>query len=114
MNRKAVMTELSACRVELENAADVLLAAAERGIRSMRDLNIDPADCAPVMIAFAAVAEACAFHDLTCQRLQKVERLVNGGAVSSDAEGLLNGPAAKGQGLDQDAADALFAGAMKA
>ena len=52
--------------------------------------------------------------DLTCQRLQKVERLVNGGAASPDAEGLLNGPAARGQGLDQDAADALFAGALKA
>ncbi len=50
---------------------------------------------------FLSVLEACAFEDLIGQRLAQLQ-----GAVAAD--GLENGPARHGQGLDQAAADDLF------
>lgn len=55
---------------------------------------------------FCAILEAASFQDITGQRLTRVEALLQG--ASPAREGLENGPALPGGGLQQQAADAIF------
>ena len=58
--------------------------------------------------ALCAILGACEFQDLTGQRLTRVEAFMTGdGSLFKDP--LAFGPARQGEGLDQGAADALFA-----
>ncbi|VTO17832.1 Uncharacterised protein [Brevundimonas vancanneytii] len=53
--------------------------------------------------------EACAFQDLTGQRLSKLDSMISSVDVASaPADPLLNGPALPGEGLDQAAVDKSF------
>jgi len=97
-------------RREIEEAADAMLAAAEKGLRdieSVRGGDAQALDGLERMLC--AILEACAFQDLAGQRLTRLNSMI--GAVALGAVGgdpLLEGPQAQGQGLDQAAADALF------
>lgn len=98
-------------RADIEQAADAMLAAAEMGLGDVgaaREGQTAALD--RVERTLCAILEACAFQDLAGQRLSRLESLIAttefGPAPEHDP--LLNGPAAPGQGLDQDAADALF------
>jgi hypothetical protein len=101
----ALVAELAAIRRALEEAADALLLDAEAGFRSLRAA---PVDLPGVEAALSAVITGCGFADLLGQRLQLLgERLCGATETRPDAH-LLNGPTATG--LDQAAADRLFAG----
>ena len=98
-------------RADIEQAADAMLAAAEMGlgdINAARDGQTAALD--RVERTLCAILEACAFQDLSGQRLSRLESLIatTQFGPAPDHDPLLNGPAAPGQGLDQDAADALF------
>lgn len=99
-------------RADIEQAADMMLAAAEMGLRdvgSAREGQTAALD--RIERTLCAILEACAFQDLAGQRLSKLEGAIGASGPLPDGEDpLLNGPAAPGQGLDQAAADALFAG----
>lgn len=89
-------------RRDLAMAAEALMAASEAGLRDVALLRQgDDTALARIENGFLSVLEACAFEDLIGQRL--VQLL---GAAAAD--GLENGPARHGQGLDQAAADDLF------
>lgn len=101
---------LAAIGAEIDQAVDVILNAAEaclRDIGAARDgqpLDLDRAEQ-----ALCAILEACAFQDLTGQRLSKLNGMI--GALSLQQPGgdpLLNGPALAGQGVDQALADRLL------
>lgn len=108
MDAVAIRAEVEAARVEIAMAADDILRAVDLGLAQARAARQgDPAALAALDGALCAVLQACAFQDLTGQRLAKALRLLDGGAA--DEGGLLNGPQLHGAGLDQAAADALFA-----
>jgi hypothetical protein len=97
-------------RSEVEQAADVMLSAAEKGLR---DLNTARGGQAAAFDSLErtllAVLEACAFQDITGQRLSKLDAMIGAAPIGSGGGGvLLNGPALPGQDLDQAAADALM------
>lgn len=101
-------------RADIEQAADAMLAAAEMGlgdIGAAREGQLSALD--RLERTLCAILEACAFQDLAGQRLSRLESMVatTGFGPEPEHDPLLNGPAAPGQGLDQDAADALFNGA---
>jgi hypothetical protein len=110
MSEREAREIISTIRAEVEDAADMMLSAAEKGLRdlsSARGGNQDALDS--IERTLCAILEACAFQDLTGQRLSKLEGMI--GRASIDGGGgdpLLNGPALPGQGLDQAAADHLF------
>ena len=58
--------------------------------------------------ALCAILGACAFQDLSGQRLSKIEGWLCG-VTSGQGDPLARGPSLHGDGLDQDAADLLFA-----
>lgn len=89
-------------RRELATAIEALMAASEAGLRDVALLRQgDDKALARIEGGFLSVLEACAFEDLIGQRLAQLR-----GAAAAD--GLENGPARHGQGLDQAAADDLF------
>lgn len=98
-------------RSEVEQAADMMLSAAEKGLRQVgaaRGGSAGALDDLENMLL--AILEACAFQDLTGQRLSKLDAMI--GAIPTGPAGgdpLLNGPALPGQDLNQAAADALMA-----
>jgi hypothetical protein len=98
-------------RKEVEDAADMMLSAAEKGLRDVYAARAgNAAAFTRIERTLCAILEACAFQDLTGQRLSKLEAMLDGaklGAAPDDP--LLNGPAMPGAGLDQAAADELFA-----
>ncbi|ACG79641.1 conserved hypothetical protein [Phenylobacterium zucineum HLK1] len=97
-------------RREIEEAADAMLAAAEKGLKDVqaaRDGDASALDGLERMLC--AILEACAFQDLTGQRLAKLDAMIGDVALGrSEGDPLLNGPALAGEGLDQAAADALM------
>lgn len=97
-------------RREIGAAAETMLSAAERGLRDLRAARQEPeTNLDGLEQSLRAILEACAFQDLTGQRLSQLSALIGSGADHVHGEDtLLNGPAAPGQGLDQAAADALF------
>lgn len=96
-------------RLEIECAVDVILTATER---SLKDLGAAregiPAPVEVLESRLAQILEACAFQDITGQRLSKLSTMLAGvsGRVQ-EQDSLLDGPALTGQGLDQAAADLL-------
>jgi hypothetical protein len=101
---------IATIRSEVEQAADMMLSAAEKGLRDVgaaRQGSATALDSLEGMLF--AILEACAFQDLTGQRLSKLESMIGSALVGPvPVDPLLNGPALPGQDLDQSAADALF------
>jgi hypothetical protein len=107
MDGTLVRTEITALKAELGDACDALLSAAQSGLKVSADM---PVDGQTVGALFVEILALCAFHDLASQRLDRLTTLLSGGATDRRPDaGLLQGPA-NGDGLDQAAADALFAG----
>ena len=123
--------ELDAVVKETEEATHSIMAAAE-GLMGWQG-NL--ADLAPAIEqACLKIYEACAFQDITGQRVRKVvgtihhieerlEKLVQllgpeVGELREDKptgdKALLNGPQLAGQGIDQEAVDAMMVDATKA
>lgn len=123
--------ELDAVVKETEEATHSIMAAAE----SLMGWQGNLADLAPAIEqACLKIYEACAFQDITGQRVRKVvgtihhieerlERLVQllGPDIGETREekptgdqALLNGPQLAGQGIDQEAVDAMMVDAAKA
>lgn len=126
------MEEIAAAKCEMEIAVDKILMVAEGLIA--RDNASNNADAESLEADCFAIFEACAFQDMTGQRLskaikkieqakalydvkpQKQTRWANAPTVASlcapsaksDEEGLLNGPPLPGEGLDQDAVNLLL------
>ena len=101
---------IATIRREVEQAADHMLSAAEKCLRVLaaaRAGDVDGLDNVERLLL--AILEACAFQDLTGQRLTKLATMITRvGLQSSKDDPLLNGPALTGQGLDQSAADTIF------
>ena len=97
-------------RSEVEQAADMMLSAAEKGLRDLESARAGQASALDAIErTLCAILEACAFQDLTGQRLSKLDLMI-GAVTLHDGPGdpLLNGPALAGEGLDQSGADALM------
>jgi len=103
------LTELHAVRASVDTAAEAILSACERALARVRGSAADR-DTAVKTVEndLHAIFAACAFQDIVGQRLSRLEALLDQRAAWGD-DPLLNGPALAGQGLDQAAADDLFA-----
>lgn len=101
---------VGAIRQEVEAAVDVILTAATDGLDALPAIQAaDPVAVARVERCLLNILEACAFQDLTGQRLASLDAaLETRPSASGAADPLLNGPALDGQGLDQAAADRLL------
>lgn len=97
-------------RREIEEAAEVMLSAAEKGLRALAAARGgQEAAFDQLELTLCAILEACAFQDITGQRLSRLEEVVGTDRLRPmDEEGLLNGPALPGAGLDQAAANGLL------
>ena len=98
MDPQAVEAEAHILAAEIAEATGRMLDAAETALRLT--------DVADVQAQLRLILEACAVGDLANQRLARIARLARGEAAAGD--GLLDGPAAPGAGLDQAAVDALM------
>lgn len=99
------LAEIGEIRRELDAAVDLLLTQAEAGL-AVSDTGASGRE--QMRAALRAILEACSFHDLTSQRLARLEALVAGGADTRPDAHLLNGPMALDAAPDQAAIDALF------
>lgn len=99
-----------AIRQEVEAAVDVILTAATDGLQALSAMREGDAGAAKRLeLGLLQILEACAFQDLTGQRLARLDdALETGPPPPRPADPLLNGPALGGQGLDQAAADRLL------
>ncbi len=97
-------------RAEVEAATDVMLSAAEKGLRDLTAARSgQEAAFDRLEQSLCAILEACAFQDITGQRLSRLEEIIGAGsAPPSGGDALLNGPALPGAGLDQAAANGLI------
>ncbi len=88
----------------------MMLSAAEKGLRDLESARAGQAGGFDALEqTLCAILEACAFQDLTGQRLSKLDLMIADAAPQrAPADRLLNGPALPGQGLDQAAADDLL------
>lgn len=104
---------ISTIRAEIDQAADVILIASERGLHEIAAARGGEAEALESLHGiFCAMLEACAFQDLIGQRLSRLEGMLSATPLRAATDDpLLNGPAAPGKGLDQTAADALMGGA---
>ena len=110
------LEQIAAIRGEMEAAADLILSAAERALKALAaSRERGAAGLDEVEGDLCAILEACAFQDLTGQRLSRLELAVAESAVAvPPSNGLLNGPALPGRGVDQAAADRLMGAASGA
>lgn len=100
---------LTQIRADIEAAVDVFLEAAAAGLRELPAVSAgDAAAAARLEAHLLGILEGCAFQDLAGQRLDQLAGLIGPGSSASETDPLLNGPALKGEGLDQAAADRLF------
>lgn len=105
-----VAREIQLIRQEVEQAADAFISAADRGLELVAQARAGKPEALPALEkTFFAILEACAFQDLMGQRLSRLS-VAPGGVITAKraADPLLQGPADRGAGLDQTAADALF------
>ena len=104
---------IAAVRGEMEAAADAILTAAERALEALAAARDgETAALEAVEHRLCDILQACAFQDLTGQRLSRLELAVAGvESLAAPADSLLNGPALPGRGLDQAAADRLMGAA---
>lgn len=102
---------IATIRREVEQAADHMLSAAEKGLRDLTAAREgQSAAFDNIERTLCAILEACAFQDLTGQRLSRLEAMIGAvGLRAAPVGSLLNGPALAGQGLDQSAADSILA-----
>ena len=99
--------EIEVIRCEIESAADAMLSAASHGMALVARARLGESSALDELEAtFCAILEACAFQDLTGQRLSRLKGYSIQVAYSEDA--LLQGPARSGLGLNQEAADRIF------
>jgi hypothetical protein len=102
---------IAAIRAEIELAADSILSAAETGLRHLQAAREGQAGALDrIEQILCALLEACAFQDLAGQRLTNLEARISTVGPAPAGDPLLNGPAAKGQGVSQAEADALMGG----
>jgi len=101
---------VSMIRQEVEESVEGILTAATAGLQELSAIReVDPAAAEKLEAHLLRILESCAFQDLTGQRLDKLQNLLESGRpAASQPASLLNGPAAPGQGLDQAAADRLL------
>tara|TARA_R110002124_G_scaffold45004_1_gene136563 strand:+ start:5425 stop:5793 length:369 start_codon:yes stop_codon:yes gene_type:complete len=101
---------IATIRREIEEAADVMLTSVETGLEQVAAAREgDDAALDRIQQILFAILEACAFQDLTGQRLTKLRDMLSAASFEAvEADPLLNGPALAGQGLDQASADALL------
>jgi|GEM_PF-1221233 len=101
---------IATIRREIEAAADAILSATEAGLEQVTVARGgDNAALDRIQQTLFTVLEACAFQDLTGQRLTKLRDMLSAGSFETvDSDPLLNGPALAGQGLDQASADSLM------
>ncbi len=99
---------IAAVRSEVEAGVDQVLTGAETCLREMEGVRSGSAEALDRLEqALFSIMEACAFQDLTGQRLTVLGGLVDPAPKATTADPLLNGPALTG-GLDQQAADRLL------
>ena len=104
-----MVAELQAAQIEIAEAADAILFATETSLSRLAAFRAgDTEALIEVERALCAILGACAFQDLSGQRLSKVEGWLSGSAPDL-GDPLARGPSLHGAGLDQDAADLLFA-----
>lgn len=96
-------------RQELVTATEALMAVYEAGLRDVALARAgDGAALSRIEDGLLSVLEACAFEDLIGQRLTQLCSIP--APVRSETGGLENGPARRGQGLDQPGIDVWFEG----
>ena len=106
---KAAIDELKAVQIEIAEAADAILFATETSLARLSDARSGESGAFDeIERALCAILGACAFQDISGQRLFRVESLLTG-AATHGRDGLARGPALGPDKLDQAAADALFA-----
>ena len=103
---------VTAIRAEIDAAADAILSATEAGFSDITSARQGDAQALDRLHQrLSTILQACAFHDLTSQRLSVRARLTAAGAYAPTGgpiDPLLYGPALLGTGLDQAMADQLF------
>lgn len=105
------LAELAALRADITEACDALLSAGETALSKLSAARAgDDGAFDALEGLLCAILEACAFQDITGQRTTRIEQLLAGAQeLHQPRDSLLNGPQLHGQGLSQQAADALFA-----
>ena len=103
MDAAQILSRVAEIQAGLDEAAEQLLDHLGRALTLTRSGDDGVED------ELVAALEACAFHDLAGQRLALFAAGLMGLARDdADADGLLNGPADRGCGLDQAAIDRLL------
>lgn len=99
---------IAAIRSEVETGVDQVLNATEACLREMTGVRGGSAEAIDRLEqGLCLIMEACAFQDLTGQRLSVLGGLIDPAPRAATSDPLLNGPALTG-GLDQTAADRLL------
>lgn len=99
---------LAAVRSEVEAGVDRVLTEVETCLAALAEARAGTAGALDRLEAgLCAIMEACAFQDLTGQRLTVLAELIGPDGARTPQHALLNGPALAG-GLDQAAADHLM------
>jgi len=99
---------ITAIRGEVEAGVDQVLNGAEACLREMAAVRGgSPEAIDRLEQQLCQIMEACAFQDLTGQRLTVLGGLIDPTPKADTTDPLLNGPALTG-GLDQQAADQLL------
>jgi hypothetical protein len=94
---------------EVATAVHAIISDTQAALDLMGDARRgDAAAFDGVEAALLAILQACAFQDLTGQRLSRLAESNAPSARRAPRDPLLNGPADDGGGLDQAAADRLF------
>jgi hypothetical protein len=100
---------VAAIRSELDAGVDQVLTEAEACLAALAEVRAGGvAALDRLERGLCAIMEACAFQDLTGQRLAALVALIDPETAPPQQDALLNGPALSG-GLDQTAADHLLA-----
>ena len=101
--------EIGYIRAEVEAAAQTMITAATCALDLVARARAgDGAALDGVEQRLCAILHACAFQDLTGQRLDRLDADGVELRLHLARDPMLNGPACPGRGLDQAAADGLF------
>lgn len=100
---------VAAIRQDLATATEALMSASEAGLYDVERARAGDGEAlARLEDAFVKVLQACAVEDMVVQRLTQLDALWIGHLPTG--EGLENGPAQPGRGLDQAEIDAWLDG----
>lgn len=100
MDAAQILSRVAEIQAGLDEAAEQLLDHLTRALPM--------AESEPLKAELTAALAACAFHDLAGQRLAVFAAGLMGLARDGDDDPLLNGPADRGQGLDQADIDRML------